>query len=79
MKAFPLKIKPLWTTCYHLGQPDSIETNPPVSGQNKHGQFSVACRLWWKVCFENVLGPWPDSYLWMQLEDEGAGCPLQGL
>lgn len=67
VKAFPLKIKTLGTTCYHLGWPDSIQTISPLSGQSKHGQLSMACRLWWKaLCFEYVLGPWPDSYLWMQ-------------
>lgn len=79
VKAFQLKLATFWTTCYHLGWPDNIQTNSPLSGHDKHGQFSMACRLWWKVCFEYVLGPWPHSYLWMQLEGEGAGCPLQGL
>lgn len=80
VKAFQLKIETFWTTCYNLGWPDSIQTNSALSGHDKHGPLSMTCRLWWKVlCFEYVLGPWPDSYLWMQLEDEGAGCLLQGL
>lgn len=80
VKAFPLKIKPLWTTWYHLGRHVSVQTNFPLSGQNQRGPLSVACRLLWKILnFEYILGPWPDPCLWMQLEDEEAGCPLQGL
>lgn len=80
MKAFPLKIKTLWITWYHLSWHDSIQTHFPLSGQNQHGQLSVASRLLWKTPhFEYVLGPWPDPYLWTQPEDAGAGCPPQGL
>ncbi|PKU37016.1 disintegrin/metalloproteinase [Limosa lapponica baueri] len=67
-------VEPLYGNCLYVGDitdlPNASVAISNCDGLNQHSQLSVAFSPLWKILhFEYVLGPWPDPYLWTQLED----------